>query len=234
MKKILLGVLILCFLSACQERHIYIEEQTNDTIASCLVMNGGKRAHKVYKIILKDSIDSDKALVNILDKLGVMPDLKKDAYNFNVNYKKNSDIFFYVKSSGFSDFDSCKEFFRQAYLFYKKFDNKYSFLVQTPEDVVESNRETMKYVNDYLSGKRHYYGDSMKPVTEYLNRTLSEYTPLSSSDIIRKGDYYTVRHIYETKNFYGGVIKCDKMFFINDYGEVVDVKDFLDYTMNRN
>lgn len=83
-----------------------------------------------------------------------------------------------------------------------------------------------KMIDAIEQGKELYYGDSMWPVIQFLENELGVYKPVSSSDIKKKGEYYTVRHIYKTQNAFGAMIKCDKLFFINKYGEIVKVIDY--------
>lgn len=57
-------------------------------------------------------------------------------------------------------------------------------------------------------------------VSLYLKQSLNDpdsYEPIEWGPIIKNGVIYSIRHIYRAKNVFGGYIKCDQIFFLNQY-----------------
>lgn len=191
-----------------------------------------------WNIILSDSVKSQKELHDIFVKSGLFHKLKKEANNSDQRFSQ--EFFIYHKKNA-SSFEFCdhSNFYMQGFLIAPSAmleETQYRYLLNTKEEYMSTQREISnemskqieKITNATLQGKKPYYGKNLSPVTEYLEKKLRKYTPLYSSEIIKKGDFYTVRHIYNTENTLGTTIKCDKIFTINEQGDIVNVIDYLE------
>lgn len=236
MRKAYLYILLFTgtFISACKNNPHYYIVDNNDTIA--MYVYNDKEYNEKWNVILSDSIKSQKELHDIFVKSGLFNKLKNEANNSDQRFSK--EFFIYHKKNTPS-FESCdhSNFYMQGFLIAPSAileETQYRYLLNTQEEYMSTQREISneiskqieKITNATIQEKKPYYGKSLFPVTEYLKKNLGKYTPLYSSEIIKKGDFYTVRHIYNTENTLGATIKCDKIFTINGQGEIVNITDY--------
>lgn len=142
-------------------------------------------------------------------------------------YKKDAPVF---DSCGFDNF------YLEGHLFQSYNSVEYEYSLDTKAEYEKQQKEIndrmakedKKILDSIIKGREPYYGKGLYPVEEYLNEKLADYTYLRSSDIIKKGDNYTVRYVYKTKNVYGTEVIYDKIFTINVTGEVIAIKDYVE------
>ncbi len=239
MRKGALYILLLftgVFINSCKMNPYYYITEDNDTVVMYVYKD--EEYSEKWNVILKDSVESQKELHDIFVKSGLFHQLKSEADNSDQRFSK--EFFIYFKKD-VPSFESCdhSNFYMQGFLIGPSAvlkETRYRYLLNTKEEYKSTQRDISneiskqmeKITNATLQGKKPYYGKSLSPVTEYLEKKLEKYTPLYSSEVIKKGDFYTVRHIYNTENTFGVTIKCDKIFTINGLGDIVNVTDYIE------
>lgn len=230
MKNLLL-LLQALLLSSCFHSTKYYINENNDTIASFKYYD--EEYNERWKVIVKDSLVTDEEIHNLFWEIGLYSILKEEVDKSD--YSMSNKFYLYMYKNRFSSIDDyVLDYYLVGRLSKHALKTNYEYTLESKEEYETESRkrseEAWKSMDEYLEkkkqGKDYYYGEDMLPVINFLENELGVYKPISSSDIKMKGEYYTVRHIYKTQNAFGAMIKCDKLFFINKYGEIVKVIDY--------
>lgn len=239
MKKYFLNISLLAValvFNSCSNSPAYYIENGNDTILSFVYVPDEYNAK--WNVIVKDSITSDKDIHDLFEKSGLFRKLKRQADKSELNFSEH--FFLYTKKDA-TTFGSCNyhNFYlegflsgpseirrKEHYVYYLNSKEEYSRQQDELHNVI--NMQMNKIGEAVLKGKKPYYGEDLSPVENYLDENIGDFTPLRCGKITKIGDYYVVRYIYKVKNIFGGTIKCDKIFTINGFGEIVGVEDYVE------
>lgn len=191
-----LGVLFIfvCLVSCDNRIYYYLDEVSNDTIASCLYSKGEDIHDTKFVIIVRDSIYGEEKVDNLLKKLGVIPEMSNAAKGRQTEKMLSPHFYLYFKKGSFSDFNegfyNDTNFYLEGKLYYyewgklRNYDN-YRIRLYENKYQLTSSIDLKKEKEDFINA---FLRDSVRQVYSRL------YKKLSFMDYKLGGPFYKKRN----------------------------------------